>query len=229
MRRMIAMGAVCCFAAGAVIAQAVDPKTPGSGPGTPRDLWIHPRGASYDPKLHYRDTTGELYFHAENEIRGSLSDLRVVQQKPLRLSVAMGPAARGTRTRGSREPAPRLPVGIHAGRQDRPLDRRHDRGRARDLRAAGRRRRRARGTGRSASASRPARRASRALDRRYLASVDSGDVVAKLPEDARRGGGARLLRRGRARPRGLQAHVETPFDFDAFLADPSAHAPSSRR
>ncbi len=53
MRRMIGIGAVCCFAAGAVIAQAVDPRVPQR---TPRDLWIHPRGASYDPTLHYRDS-----------------------------------------------------------------------------------------------------------------------------------------------------------------------------
>jgi len=36
------------------------------------DLWIHPRGESYDPARHYRDAEGELYYRPENDLGRAL-------------------------------------------------------------------------------------------------------------------------------------------------------------
>ena len=41
------------------------------------DLWVHPRGETYDSERHYRDETGELYYKAENDIERALGDVVV--------------------------------------------------------------------------------------------------------------------------------------------------------
>lgn len=40
--------------------------------GAPADLWVHPRDDAFDPKFHYKDGGGELYYHAENDIARGL-------------------------------------------------------------------------------------------------------------------------------------------------------------
>jgi hypothetical protein len=47
-----------------------------SGP-TPLDLWVHPRNESFDASRHYRDATGELFFHAENDIARGFGPITV--------------------------------------------------------------------------------------------------------------------------------------------------------
>lgn len=42
-----------------------------------RDLWVHPRGDRYDPEIHYKDSEGELYYHAENDIARGLGKIVV--------------------------------------------------------------------------------------------------------------------------------------------------------
>jgi hypothetical protein len=42
-----------------------------------RDLWVHPRDDHYDPELHYKDSEGELYYHAENDIARGLGRIVV--------------------------------------------------------------------------------------------------------------------------------------------------------
>ena len=46
------------------------------------DLWVHPRGETYDPERHYRDEAGELYYKA-----GFRADPRDVT---VRISPAVG-------------------------------------------------------------------------------------------------------------------------------------------
>lgn len=47
------------------------------GAASAKDLWIHPRGATFDPDLHYRDSAGNLYFKAENDIDNALGYIEV--------------------------------------------------------------------------------------------------------------------------------------------------------
>ena len=55
------------------------------------DLWIHPRGDEFDPKRHYKDADGELYYHAENDIHASI-DLVVVDGGEQRIvKIGIGP------------------------------------------------------------------------------------------------------------------------------------------
>ena len=220
MRRIIALGMICSLAAGAGIAQAVDPGQPGAGSRTPRDLWIHPRGSAFDPKLHYKDATGELYFHAENDIQGSLDDFTVDQSKPLRISIGLGPQLRDRASDGhgvlrpvflwASKPGGKIDRSI-AGKiagdrvtfeppADLDLARTHWQIGVRFLAEGG---------------------GDAVLDRRYLASVDSSSLVARLPTTPDVAAAPPAL------PPGLQIYKhrgDVPFDFDAFLADPAAHA-----
>jgi hypothetical protein len=55
------------------------------------DRWIHPRGESYDPKLHYKNSdTGELYYHAENDISSGLGKVAVTSGPRPRLTADLG-------------------------------------------------------------------------------------------------------------------------------------------
>jgi hypothetical protein len=54
------------------------------------DLWVHPRGETYDPERHYRDGTGELYYKAENDIERALGDVIVDGVGSPRISVELG-------------------------------------------------------------------------------------------------------------------------------------------
>jgi hypothetical protein len=225
MRRIFALGFVCCFAAGALIAQAVDPMRPGDGTATPRDLWIHPRGATYDPKLHYRDAKGELYFHAENDIRGSLEDFRVASDKPLRMSIELGPqlVARARDSQGAIRPV-FLWASKPGGAIDRSIAGTIEGGRAvfappADVDLAN-------AHWQIGMRYMAGSEGDRALDRRYLASVDSSSLVAKLPKTPDVAA-APPIPPAPAFPPGLEIFkrtAQTPFDFDAFLADPSAHS-----
>ena len=211
MRRTIALGMVCSLAAGAVLAEV------------PADLWIHPRGETYQPKIHYKAPTGELFYHAENDIEGSLDDFKVDSQRPLQLSIGLGA---GLQRRALAGHGALRPVFLWASKSDGKIDRSKV-GRIVDGRAifdppAGIDLRNTHwqiGIRFSAEGS-----GDRTLDRRYLASVDSSALVAKLPTlpDV-----AAAPPAPPAAPPGLLIYKRrgnTPFDFDAFLADPAAHA-----
>ncbi len=40
----------------------------GKGAALLRDLWIHPRGETFDPAVHYKAPDGELFYKAENDL-----------------------------------------------------------------------------------------------------------------------------------------------------------------
>ena len=64
----------------------------GSREGGPlRDLWIHPRGDSYDPQRHYRAPGGELYYSAENDIASGVDSIVVHGGSKPRISAELGP------------------------------------------------------------------------------------------------------------------------------------------
>jgi hypothetical protein len=210
MRREISLAVACAFAASAGLAQT-SPR--------PRDLWIHPRGEAFQPELHYKDPAGELFYHAENDLEGALSDFTVEGLQPLRISIGVGRQlfARAAQARGSVRPV-FLWDSDGDGKVDRSLA-----GRIEGQRAvfeapleidlvqtrwqiglrfiAG-------GEG------------DRALDRRYLASFGSGAVRAKLlaapppPVAAAPPPGLSIAKRS----------AGAPFDFDAFLAAPERGA-----
>ena len=55
------------------------------------DRWIHPRGESFDPVLHYRDAgTGEPYYHAENAISQGLGNIVVTSGARPQLTSDLG-------------------------------------------------------------------------------------------------------------------------------------------
>ncbi len=56
----------------------------------PRDLWIHPRGETFDSARHYRAPDGELFFKAENDIR-AIGDLVVDPTDRSRITAELGP------------------------------------------------------------------------------------------------------------------------------------------
>lgn len=211
MRRTIALGTVCCFAAVAVVAQAVDP--------LPRDLWVHPRGDTYQPKIHYKDPTGEFFYHAENDIEGTLDDFAVEQRHPLRLSIGIGRQlyARASEGRGMLRPL-FLWDSNGDGKIDRSIAGKIADGRAIfeppdqiDL---------ARVHWQIGVRFAVENDGDVTLDRRYLASVDSSSLVAKLPKTPDVAAAPPEL------PPGLSIFKhrgDTVFDFDAFLANPSAH------
>ena len=208
MRRVIALGMVCSLAAGVVLADV------------PADLWVHPRGETYQPKIHYKAPNGELFYHAENDIEGTLDDFKVDSQRPLQLSIGLGA---GLERRALEGHGALQPVFLWASKPDGRIDR-SLKGRIVDGRAVYDPppgidlvhthwqigiRFSAQGSG------------DRTLDRRYLASVDSSALVSKLPDVAAAPPAAPAL------PPGLQIFKRrpgAPFDFDAFLADPASHA-----
>jgi len=49
----------------------------GEGAAIVRDLWIHPRGETFDPAKHYKAPDGEIYFHAENDLGRGLDAIVV--------------------------------------------------------------------------------------------------------------------------------------------------------
>jgi len=55
-----------------------------------RDLWIHPRGAVYDPALHYKAPDGELFFHAENDLGKGLEAIVIHAGSDPRVSAELG-------------------------------------------------------------------------------------------------------------------------------------------
>ncbi len=52
-----------------------------------RDLWVHPRNATFDPGRHYRAPSGEVYFRAENDIGGSLGRIFFSQRDGLSIEL----------------------------------------------------------------------------------------------------------------------------------------------
>lgn len=219
MRRELATGVMSVFVAGAVLAQTLDPT--GRLGATPRDLWIHPRGESYQPELHYKAPDGELYYHAENDIRGSLSDFKVESRTPLVISIGLGEQLR---TRAREGGGSVRPVFLWDANGDGAVDRSMF----------------GRIEGERAIFDPPAgldlvhthwqigmrfvagANGDATLNRRYLASVDSSAVAAQLAKDV-----PVLAPVASAPPPGLlifKHRAPADFDFDAFLADPSKHA-----
>ena len=62
----------------------------GKGAEILRDLWIHPRGAVYDPALHYKAPDGELFFHAENDLGKGLEEIVIHAGSDPRVSAELG-------------------------------------------------------------------------------------------------------------------------------------------
>ena len=55
------------------------------------DLWIHPRGETYDPEKHYRDAGGELYYLAENDIHAGLGRIVIRGGSEPSVTAELGP------------------------------------------------------------------------------------------------------------------------------------------
>ncbi|MGI9590289.1 MAG: hypothetical protein ACR2P8_02890, partial [Myxococcota bacterium] len=55
------------------------------------DLWIHPRGESYDPNQHYRDSQCELYYKAENDIHAGLGRIVIRGGSEPSVTAELGP------------------------------------------------------------------------------------------------------------------------------------------
>lgn len=55
-----------------------------------KDLWIHPRGESFDAKRHYVAPGGELYYKAENDIEDALGDISVERIASPLITVKVG-------------------------------------------------------------------------------------------------------------------------------------------
>ncbi len=62
----------------------------GKGAALLRDLWIHPRGEVYDPKLHDKAPTGELFFRAENDLGKGLEAIAVHGGSEPRVTAELG-------------------------------------------------------------------------------------------------------------------------------------------
>ncbi len=62
----------------------------GRGAALLRDWWIHPRGESYDPAVHYKAPDGELYFHAENDLGRGLEAIVVHGGSEPRVTAELG-------------------------------------------------------------------------------------------------------------------------------------------
>ncbi len=58
--------------------------------GVTGDLWVHPRGETFDADVHYRGPDGALYYHAENDITGSLGEILVDGVGGREVSVELG-------------------------------------------------------------------------------------------------------------------------------------------
>ncbi len=214
--RTITVGLGGALLAGSVIAAA---ELPAAGRGV-RDLWIHPRGDQFDPKLHYKDAGGELYYHEENEIEGALADFEVEQERPLRISIGLGPQlfAKARASKGELRPV-FLWDSNGDGQVDRSVAGRIDDDRAvfeTDLLDVDPNTTRWQigvryGAGGEGEAG---------LNNRYLASMDSTELLARLPQRPptadvaeRRAPGLLIFKYN---------HAAGFFDFEAFLADPAA-------
>ena len=55
------------------------------------DLWIHPRGDEYNPAKHYRDSQGELYYRAENDIHAGLGRIVIRGGSDPSVTAVIGP------------------------------------------------------------------------------------------------------------------------------------------
>jgi len=62
----------------------------GHGAELLRDLWIHPRGETFDPARHYKAPDGEIFFHAENDLGRGLEAIVVHGGREPRVSADLG-------------------------------------------------------------------------------------------------------------------------------------------
>ena len=78
----------------------------GQGAALLRDLWIHPRGESFDPAKHYKAPDGEIYFQAENDLGRGLEAIVVHGGSSPRVTADLGSDLWGfvERNGGSLEP-----------------------------------------------------------------------------------------------------------------------------
>ena len=53
------------------------------------DIWIHPRGETFDPARHYRDPDGNLFYREENDIGGTVH-IRFVSDREANVRVELG-------------------------------------------------------------------------------------------------------------------------------------------
>jgi hypothetical protein len=70
-----------------------------------RDLWVHPRGESFEPSRHYRDSNGELYYHKENDVGGALGTVEVLPgEKRIRVGLGAEVLQKASDTNGTLTP-----------------------------------------------------------------------------------------------------------------------------
>lgn len=186
----------------------------------PKDLWVHPRGDTYDAAKHYRDDTGELYYLEENDIEDALGriELGVVSAPWVQVEIGFDLLKKAAQTKGRL-----LPVLHYDSDGDRKVDRSvigHVRSnyavydaeelRSLDLRSIYWQLGIRYVAGQSGDAS---------LNRRYLASVDSDDArIAWIPgqtPDVAAGPVEGLVI--------LKHRADRPFDLVDFIDHPERY------
>jgi hypothetical protein len=183
------------------------------------DLWIHPRGETYDPETHYRDSQGELYYKAENDIHAGLGRIVIRGGSDPSVTAELGDDILEVVERNSGWLRPVLHWDSNGdGRVDRTLVGRLE---GRTARFAGEALRQVPlrdGVWQLGIVYRAGDAGAPQLDGRYVASVgsDSARVDMPGPED--------LAQVGEGPPAGLiilKRRSEEPLDFAAFASDPA--------
>ena len=213
---------VACATIGLILLLSAPPR---SESATGFDPWVHPRGESYDAKRHYRDAQGDLYFHAENDLHQGLGQVIVGGADRRYVSVELGRDLFAVLQKSGGMLHPVLHYDTNGdGSVDRTIV-----GRVEDTRAIFD----APGMERISFSRihwqigvqyRAETSGNAALDRRYLASVDSGQARVEFKD------GADLADVG-AGPFGpglviLKFREGNPFDLADFVENPNRYTES---
>jgi hypothetical protein len=183
------------------------------------DLWIHPRGESYDPAEHYLDSQGELYYKAENDIHAGLGRIVIRGGSDPSLTAELGPDLLAVVERNSGWLRPVLHWDSDGdGRVDRTLIGRLEGKTARFSGEALREVPLQDGLWQFGVVYKAGDSGAPQLNGRYVASVgsDSAQVERPGPED--------LAHVGSGPPAGLvilKHRADEPLDFAAFTTDPA--------
>lgn len=185
------------------------------------DLWIHPRGESYDPAKHYRDAGGELYYLAENDIHAGLGRIVIRGGSDPSVTAELGPDILAVVERNSGWLRPVLHWDSDGdGRVDRTLVGRLEGRTARFSGEALRQVPLRDGLWQLGIVYKAGDSGAPQLDGRYVASVgsDAARVERPGPED--------LAQVGSGPPAGLvilKHRAGEPLDFAAFTGDPAPY------
>ena len=55
-----------------------------------QDFWVHPRGEAFDPELHYKAGSGEIFYKAENDIERAIGGVIIDHSRGPRITVDLG-------------------------------------------------------------------------------------------------------------------------------------------